>query len=60
MYFKRKGGHKPIGLSRCSYAGQPSPVVVTRTFPSLVMKIMHVCENTSLLCKTSMFSINLS
>ncbi|KAJ0523785.1 hypothetical protein HanIR_Chr10g0497571 [Helianthus annuus] len=60
MYFKRKGGHKPIGLSRCSYVDQPSPVIVTRTSPSLVMKIMHVCENTRFFSKTGMFSINLS
>ncbi|KAF5809911.1 hypothetical protein HanXRQr2_Chr04g0163011 [Helianthus annuus] len=39
---ERKGGHGLTELSRFSYAGQPSPVAVTRTFSSLVMKIMHV------------------
>ncbi|MFS8002645.1 hypothetical protein Hanom_Chr13g01204541 [Helianthus anomalus] len=57
---ERKGGHDLTELSRFSYAGQPSPIVVTRTFSSLVMKIMHVCENTRLFCKTGTFSINLS
>ncbi|MFS8023839.1 hypothetical protein Hanom_Chr16g01456221 [Helianthus anomalus] len=41
---ERKAGDDLTDLSRVSYACQPSPVVVTRTFSSLVMKIMHVSK----------------